>query len=74
MGPVEEAIRSTYGAPTKLHTISQQAPFVLEKMARTQIVLLLGAKRNWTPLRWEWLETVASLPSRSIVGSSRWRP
>ena len=68
MGAVEGAVRRTYRAPATLHTISRQAPFVLQKLDRAQIVLLLGEQRTWTPLRWEWVETIVPfLRARSWV-------
>ncbi len=41
---------------------------MLQKLDRAQIVLLLGEQRTWTPLRWEWVETIVPfLRARSWV-------
>ena len=58
MGPVERAVRARLTAPTTLYTHSRRSPFELARIDDAGIVLLLGAKRAWTPLRWECLEGV----------------
>ena len=58
MGPLQQAIRTNLRAPRTLHTLGQGKPFVLERIDENGIVLLLGKRRNYTPLGWECLEIV----------------
>jgi hypothetical protein len=54
--PVEEAIRAAFRTPATLYTLSRGRPFVLERIDNDGVVLLLGKKRNYTPLGWDCLE------------------
>ena len=57
-GPVEQAIRRHITPGQQLHTPAQNAPFIVARIDREGVVLLLGAKRAWTPLSWDCLEGV----------------
>jgi hypothetical protein len=59
MESVEDAIRARFrSTPVTLYTYGQSKPFVLERIDRDGIVLLLGAKKNYTPLDWDCLEGI----------------
>jgi hypothetical protein len=62
---VEEAITGRLRAPTTFHTFGQGKPFVLERIDRDGIVLLLGQGRHYTPLSWDCLEDVLAFLKRS---------
>jgi hypothetical protein len=70
MGPVEQAIRATFNTPATLHTLGQRKPFVMDRVDHDGIVLLLGAQRNYTPLRWECLEGIVPF----LRGRPGWVP
>lgn len=57
-GTVEKAIRARLTSGTTLLTHGQSAPFVLSEINDSGTVLLLGAKRARTPLRWDCLEGI----------------
>lgn len=57
-GIVERAVRAAIAPGRQLATAGQAAPFVVAKVDEEGIVLLLGATRAYTPLRWECLEGV----------------
>ncbi len=57
-GPVERAIRANLRSGAKLATPTRGKPFTLARIDEPGIVLLLGAKEAWTPLRWECLEGI----------------
>ena len=59
MGTVEQAIRAQFfSTPVTLQTLGQGKPFVLDRIDRNGIVLLLGKQRNYTPLSWDCLEGI----------------
>ena len=58
MGPVEQAIRSRFRPPETLYTVGRGRPFVIDRIDRRGMVLLLGAQRNYTPLPWNCLEGI----------------
>ena len=58
MGPVTRAITSNIHPGDKLHTPAQGAEFEVTQIDGDGIVLLLGKKQAWTPLRWDCLEGV----------------
>lgn len=67
MGPVEQAIRATLSAGSRLYTISRSSPFLLDKVDGRGIVLRL-AMRWPTRLSWQCLEdTVPYLRARGWV-------
>jgi hypothetical protein len=53
---VETAIRSHMQPGDRLPTPTGDATFVVHKLDADGLVLLLGAKKAWTPLSWECLE------------------
>jgi len=67
-GPVEAAIRASISEGTVLHTPAKSAPFIVEQLGASAIVLLLGAKKAWTRIPWTALEGVPEfLRGRSWV-------
>lgn len=58
MGPVERAVKMAVHMGDKLHTPAQGAEFEVAKIDRKGIVLLLGKKQAWTPLKWDCLEGI----------------
>ncbi len=57
-GPFETAIRAAIPAGTTLETHARRAKFELANYDGKGLVLLLGAKRNRTPLPWECVEGI----------------
>src|SRR5947209_108614 len=57
-GLVESAIRRTLEEGSALTTPSRGARFSVAQLDSAGIVLLLGEKEAWTPLRWDCLEGV----------------
>lgn len=70
VGPVEQAVRSSFDAPTTLHTVGQGKPFSLREVDHDGIVLLLGQNEAWTRLSWECLESVVPF----LRGQPGWVP
>ena len=58
-GPVQRAVRAAVAPGVVLRTPARGAPFVVERVDGDGIVLLLGAKRAWTPLDWRCIEGIA---------------
>lgn len=71
MGPVEIAVRAVFPKlPAVLHTYGQNTTFVLSRIDAAGIVLLLGAQKTPTALRWACLEGVpAFLHGRGWVSA-----
>jgi len=61
MGPIEQAVRERVRAGDRLLTPSQGKPFIVDSIDDAGVVLLLGAKRARTPIRWSVLEGVGTL-------------
>jgi hypothetical protein len=61
MGPIEQAVRQRVKPGDRLLTPSQGKPFTVETIDDGGVILLLGAKRARTPIRWSVLEGVGSM-------------
>lgn len=73
-GPVEAAIRAHASPGSQLPAPTGRAVFVVHELNSTEMVLLLGQKRAWTPLSWDCMEGVPEfLRNRGWVrvGASR---
>jgi hypothetical protein len=70
LGPVENAIRTTFTVPVTLDTIGQEKPFVLREIDSDGIVLLLGRGGWHTRLSWQCLESVVPF----LRGQAGWVP
>lgn len=57
-GPVERAVRASVAAGTRLPTPTGRATFIVEELSPDGMVLLLGAQRTMTLLRWDCLEGI----------------
>lgn len=57
-GSVRNAVESTSRAGDRLLTPSGRGEFEIAQIDNDGIVLLLGEKQAWTPLRWSCLEGV----------------
>src|SRR5262245_32430593 len=57
-GNVERAIRATVHEGQQLVTPTGSAPFSVGRLGPESLVLLLGQKRAWTPIRWSCLEGI----------------
>jgi hypothetical protein len=51
MGPVETAVRAALRPGQELRTPGEGAPFTVGRLNSTGLVLLLGRKKAWTPIR-----------------------
>lgn len=60
-GRVEVAVRSAVTPGERLLTPTGRGVFEVARYTSDSLVLLLGQKQAWTPLRWEALETVPDL-------------
>jgi hypothetical protein len=60
MGPVQRAIKAQLVEGLELHTPAADAPFWIGPITDEGLVLLLGAQRSWTLLRWDCLEGLAA--------------
>ena len=58
IGPVEAAIRAHLREGQQLGTPSRGAPFVVSRIDRAAVTLLLGEKRTATPLPWSCWEGI----------------
>ena len=59
-GPVEIAIRGAMHTGDQLVTPTRSASFSLGRLDANGVVLLIGAKEAWTPMRWACLEGVVA--------------
>lgn len=58
VGSVEQAVRAAIHDGEQLSTPGKAAPFWVGPLGEQSLVLLLGTKRAWTPIRWSCLEGV----------------
>lgn len=71
MGPVERAIRASIAPGKILATPAAGANFVVERVDKAGVVLLLGKGRWWTRLGWELPRGDRSLPRQPRLGTDR---
>ena len=70
MGPVEQAVRSTFEVPKTLHTLGQAKRFVFAEIDRDGILLLLGQNEARTRLSLVCLESLVPF----LNGQPGWVP
>jgi hypothetical protein len=58
VGSVQQAVRHALREGDRLLTPTGRGEFEIGRLGSESLVLLLGEKRAWTPLRWECLEGI----------------